>query len=1147
MRSEGHQNLQKTATGSCKQQQSRNTHWSRIFQPVLVSIFLIAISSFSATGYAQISSFSDEASAETNVVVADNFGSGPMGSSRYWMEFDPPYFEYRGWFDPVTYELRTVAPSSALQVFDLIPVDEDSSEWPGLRALKIKRADASSYYFSYRQHTEPYSYVPSSYANGAALHWADEDGFSWFHRMIRRGDAFADAAADLVAWGIGSMTIENPEFTDEARVFTLKVCNTTCSVLVPPVKLVARDIDADSIQLIWQDYTYNEDGFTVEYSKDGADWTVLGTAAANAVSYLHSGINVGSTFSYYRVRAYRGESEASDWSNIASAIKPATTPGIASEIASDTSSGMAPATNTGVSDSWSSLFVTADSPTADSPPMTSHFVTTWRTDNPGTSNSTSITVPMAGGPYDVDWDNDGVFDDLGVTGPVTHDYQIAGRKTIRIRGIYSSISFSNGGDKEKIISLDQWGTNPWSSMNSAFYGCVNLRVRATDTPNFSAVTNMRFMFSNAISANPDVSKWDTSSVTNMSSMFSNASSANPDVSNWNTSSVAILDGMFASAVSAKPDVSNWDTSSVTSMRNMFGGATLANPDVSNWDTSSVTNMNSMFLNATSANPDVSKWNTSSVTNMSLMFGSAASASPDVSNWDTSSVTNMSWMFVNAASANPDVSNWDTSLVTGMIRMFGGAISANPDVGKWDTSSVTDMSSMFISATSANPDVSNWDTSSVTSMHSMFAGATSANPDVSNWDTSSVTNMRSMFEFATSFNRDLGSWNVRSLSDASNMFSGVTLSTTNYDSLLVGWGSQELRTGVTFDGGNSKHCSDVAVAARAKMIATNGWTITDGGFDCTPSFEMNAGLNDAWYEPATSGQGFFVTVFPGIRKVYLSWFTYDTERPGDNIPANLGDPGHRWLTALGTISGNTAEMVVSIASGGVFDTPTDISRVDDGTIILTFTDCNTGTVEYDIPSVNQRGTVPITRVVGDNIALCESMSETASAPQVSPGQRKDDTGNRLPGGFEGIFDTLPLVDMNAGLNDAWYEPATSGQGFFVTVFPGIQKVYLSWFTYDTKRPDGSIKSNLGDPGHRWLTALGTISGNKADMVVSIASGGVFDTPTEISRVDDGTITLTFADCNTGTVEYDIPSINQQGSVPIRRVVGDNIALCESMAE
>ena len=31
----------------------------------------------------------------------------------------------------------------------------------------------------------------------------------------------------------------------------------------------------------------------------------------------------------------------------------------------------------------------------------------------------------------------------------------------------------------------------------------------------------------------------------------------------------------------------------------------------------------------------------------------------------------------------------------------------------------------------------------------------------------------------------------------------------------------------------------------------------------------------------------------------------------------------------------------------------------------------------------------------------------------------------------------------------------------------------------------------------------------------------------------------------TLDYDIPSINRQGSVPIERIAADNIALCEAL--
>ncbi len=138
------------------------------------------------------------------------------------------------------------------------------------------------------------------------------------------------------------------------------------------------------------------------------------------------------------------------------------------------------------------------------------------------------------------------------------------------------------------------------------------------------------------------------------------------------------------------------------------------------------------------------------------------------------------------------------------------------------------------------------------------------------------------------------------------------------------------------------------------------------------FEMNAGLNDAWYDPETNGQGFFITIFPDLGLASLAWFTYDTELPPEDAVSNLGDPGHRWLLGLGPIDGNKAVLDVSVTSGGLFDTPTDFTEVSDGQIILTFDSCNSGTVEYDITSIGQTGIVPIVRVVDDNIVLCEAL-------------------------------------------------------------------------------------------------------------------------------------------------------------------------------
>jgi lysophospholipase L1-like esterase len=145
---------------------------------------------------------------------------------------------------------------------------------------------------------------------------------------------------------------------------------------------------------------------------------------------------------------------------------------------------------------------------------------------------------------------------------------------------------------------------------------------------------------------------------------------------------------------------------------------------------------------------------------------------------------------------------------------------------------------------------------------------------------------------------------------------------------------------------------------------------------TASFQINAGLNDAWFNPLTNGQGFFVNVFPVVGQVFVGWFTYDTERPPEDVEAILGESGHRWLSAQGPFHGDTAILDVYLSSGGVFDSEEPAVGTPEkiGTMEVTWTGCNAGAVTYDLPSLGLSGTIPIQRIVLDNIALCEVLAE-----------------------------------------------------------------------------------------------------------------------------------------------------------------------------
>jgi surface protein len=503
---------------------------------------------------------------------------------------------------------------------------------------------------------------------------------------------------------------------------------------------------------------------------------------------------------------------------------------------------------------------------------TTNFITTWKTDNPGTSGSTSITIPISSANYQVDWNNDGVMDETVTTDNKTHDFGSAGTRTIQICGTFPQIAFSNGGDKEKILRVDQWGNNQWTSFASAFNGASNLQVTATDTPNLSAVTDMSSMFQNAtaLTGNASFNTWNTSNVTNMATVFANAKAFNQPIGNWDTGNVTSMYAMFVGTDSFNQPIGGWDTSSVTNMSFTFLSATAFNQNISGWNTSNVTNMSSIFSGATAFNQPLNSWDVSNAA-INGMFKGATSFNQDLSSWDTSNVTDMSGIFSGATAFNRNISSWDTSNVTYMASMFLDASSFNQPIGNWDVSNVTSMNQMFANASSFNQPIGAWNVSNVTDMQMMFAGAKVAIADInvpsinvfsipmtfdqnlSAWDVSNVTNMWGMFSadgnavygsyysglgvtiahadapLTHPFSYSLAPWDVHNVSDMRGMLSHSSLSAGAYDATLTAWAGQSLQSSVLFGADGLGYCT--GGVARQSMITNFGWTITNDSQNC----------------------------------------------------------------------------------------------------------------------------------------------------------------------------------------------------------------------------------------------------------------------------------------------------------------------------
>ena len=276
------------------------------------------------------------------------------------------------------------------------------------------------------------------------------------------------------------------------------------------------------------------------------------------------------------------------------------------------------------------------------------FLSTWRVPE----NSKTITLPLVDDErynynFTVKWGDGSSSKIIAYDDPAkTHTYAAAGDYNLVIDGLLEAWSFNNNdhaGDRDKILSVEDFGDLGYKNLSGAFFNCTNLGDFEGGVT--SDVTDMNNMFFNATSANPDVSSWDVSKVTNMVNMFLDAGSATPDVNNWDVSKVTNMAGMFAGATSADPDVSNWNVSKVVHMASMFSGATGATPDVNNWDVSKVTNMAYMFSGATSANPDVSSWDVSAILGMHYMFDNSAFST---ANYDA--------LLINLADNNASVEN-----------------------------------------------------------------------------------------------------------------------------------------------------------------------------------------------------------------------------------------------------------------------------------------------------------------------------------------------------------------------------------------------------------------------------------------------------------------------------------------------------------
>lgn len=268
--------------------------------------------------------------------------------------------------------------------------------------------------------------------------------------------------------------------------------------------------------------------------------------------------------------------------------------------------------------------------------------------------------------------------------------------------------------------------------------------------------------------------------------------------------------------------------------------------------------------------------------------------------------------------------------------------------------------------------------------------------------------------------------------------------------------------------------------------------------------INAGHAGAWFNSQTSGQGQLIDIEPESRFMFLAWFTY--------TPADSDHPFEQhWYTAEGHYLGNEAELVVYETLGGKFDDPQAVSTEAVGSALLSFSDCGLGRMDYAIDTLGLSGSFPLQRVIPGSDSRCLQQQTV----------------------------TTQSVDINGGMDGAWFDENTSGQGFLIDAHADPEDgnfIFVAWFTYGDDTASGQ----------RWLTAQGDFAGSTAAIDVYETTGGSFNDPHAVTHDKVGTLTIDFQDCSNALLSYEITDETLSNSVAIHRLIPGAQALCEELA-
>ena len=325
------------------------------------------------------------------------------------------------------------------------------------------------------------------------------------------------------------------------------------------------------------------------------------------------------------------------------------------------------------------FYVTAYKGAQESPAsniVDTYFKITIDTTKAGSANDTFILPLPSAGTYDyyVDWGEGAPESHYVVNTSQTHVYAASGTYQIKIRGTFPHIKFNYGGDRLKLISIDNWGNIAWGSFERSFYGCANMNGTYTDTPNLSAVTSMSVMLADCDKFNWYITGWSAPEVLNMSYFLSGCHAFNKPVSIstpkvTNVSHFLEYGDVFNQSVTI-------NTGEATDMSYFYFRCLVYNqPLAFVGGTAKVTNMSYMLEYCQLFNQSLASLNTGKVTTMQRMMFACFVFNQSLASFDVTSLTGAAEMlrYCTLSKVNYDaiLTSWAAQAVKDSVTFHGG--------------------------------------------------------------------------------------------------------------------------------------------------------------------------------------------------------------------------------------------------------------------------------------------------------------------------------------------------------------------------------------------------------------------------------------------------------------------------------------------